>query len=308
MRLSAKAGGMGCKSKKGIGMHEVEAKAILSAGNGMNLYRGCSHGCIYCDARSTCYQMTHKFEDIEVKKNAPALLEEALRKKRKRCMIGTGGMSDPYLHLEKELCLTRKCLELIAEYGFGVAIQTKSDLILRDIALLAQINNRTKAVVQMTLTTADENLCRIVEPNVCTTKRRFEVLCEMKEAGIPTVVWLSPILPFLNDTEENILAILDYCKRAGVYGIILFGMGLTLRDGDRQYFYQKLDAHFPGLKQKYIKTYGDAYELPSLKGSALYRLFQKKCTEYGIVSDRNALFSYMYTFEDKGEGEQLSLF
>ncbi len=294
--------------EKDTGMHEVEAKAILSAGNGMNLYRGCSHGCIYCDARSTCYQMKHRFEDIEVKKNAPVLLEEALRKKRKRCMIGTGAMSDPYLHLEKELCLTRRCLELIAEYGFGAAIQTKSDLILRDKALLAQINDRTKAVVQMTLTTADEKLCGIVEPNVCTTKRRFEVLLEMKEAGIPTVVWLSPILPFLNDTEENILAILDYCREAGVYGIISFGMGLTLRDGDRQYFYQKLDTHFPGLKQKYVKTYGDAYELPSLRSSALHRLFHEKCAEYGIVSDRDALFSYMHTFEDKGEGEQLSLF
>lgn len=289
-------------------MHEVEVKAILSAQNGMNLYRGCSHGCIYCDARSTCYHIEHVFEDIEVKKNAPALLEEALRKKRKRCMIGTGGMSDPYLPLEKELCLTRRCLELIAEYGFGAAIQTKSDLILRDIDLLKQINDRTKAVVEMTLTTADESLCKIVEPGVCTTKRRFEVLCRMQEAGIPTVVWLSPILPFLNDSEENILGILDYCRRAGVYGIINFGMGLTLRDGDRQYFYKKLDEHFPGLKQKYIKTYGDAYEIPSPNSNALYRLFQQKCAEYGIVCDRDAVFSYLHTFEDKGEGEQLSLF
>ncbi|MDE5802409.1 MAG: radical SAM protein [Lachnospiraceae bacterium] len=289
-------------------MHEVEVKAILSARNGMNLYRGCSHGCIYCDARSTCYHIEHVFEDIEVKKNAPALLEEALRKKRKRCMIGTGGMSDPYLHLEKELCLTRRCLELIAEYGFGVAIQTKSDMILRDIDLLKQINDRTKAVVQMTLTTADESLCKIVEPGVCTTKRRFEVLCRMQEAGIPTVVWLSPILPFINDTEENIMGVLDYCRRAGVYGIINFGMGLTLRDGDRQYFYKKLDEHFPGLKQKYIKTYGDAYELPSPNSKALYRLFRQKCAEYGLVCDQDALFSYLDTFEDKGEGEQLSLF
>lgn len=223
-------------------------------------------------------------------------------------MIGTGGMSDPYLPLEKELCLTRRCLELIAEYGFGVAIQTKSDLILRDIDLLKQINDRTKAVVEMTLTTADESLCKIVEPGVCTTKRRFEVLCRMQEAGIPTVVWLSPILPFLNDSEENILGILDYCRRAGVYGIINFGMGLTLRDGDRQYFYKKLDEHFPGLKQKYIKTYGEAYEIPSPNSNALYRLFQQKCAEYGIVCDREAVFSYLYTFEDKGEGEQLSLF
>ena len=287
------------------GMHEVEAKAILSASNGMNLYRGCSHGCIYCDARSTCYQMKHPFEDIEVKRNAPQILEEAMRRKRKRCMIGTGAMCDPYLHLERELCLTRRCLELIYEYGFGVTIQTKSDLILRDLDLLTAINNRTKAVVQMTLTTVDEDLCRIVEPNVCTTKRRFEVLCRMKEAGIPTVVWMTPILPFLNDTEENIRGIVKYCKEAGVYGIITFGIGLTLRDGDRQYYYRKLDEHFPGLRRRYEQTYGDAYEIPSPKSRELFYIFREECKKAGIICDTEALFSYLHEFEEKGTGEQL---
>lgn len=286
-------------------MHEVEAKAILSASNGMNLYRGCSHGCIYCDARSACYQMKHPFEDIEVKRNAPKLLEEAMRRKRKRCMIGTGSMCDPYLHLERELRLTRRCLELIYEYGFGVAIQTKSDLILRDLDLLTAINNRTKAVVQMTLTTVDEDLCRIVEPNVCTTKRRFEVLCRMKEAGIPTVVWMTPILPFLNDTEENIRGIVEYCKEAGVYGVITFGIGLTLRDGDRQYYYRKLDEHFPGLRRRYEQTYGDAYEIPSPKSRELFYIFREECKKAGIISDTEALFSYLHEFEEKGTGEQM---
>ncbi len=289
-------------------MHEVEAKAILSAQNGMNLYRGCSHGCIYCDARSTCYQMKHAFEDIEVKKNAPELLETALRKKRKRCMIGTGAMSDPYLHLEKEYLLTRRCLALIEEYGFGLSIQTKSDLILRDMDLLEKINAKTKVVVQMTMTTLDEELCRILEPNVCTTKRRFEVLCHMRDAGIPTIVWMTPILPFINDTEENILGILDYCHRAGVYGVLTFGIGLTLRDGDRQYYYKKLDEHFPGLKEKYIRTYGDDYELPVPNSVRLYKMFLETCKKYGMVSDREALFAYMHKFEEKGQGEQLSLF
>lgn len=289
-------------------MHKVEVKGILSAQNGMNIYRGCSHGCIYCDARSTCYQMKHAFEDIEVKMNAPNLLEDALRRKRKRCMIGTGAMCDPYLPIEKDLELTKRCLELIDTYGYGVAIQTKSDLILRDLDLLKSINCKTKAVVQMTLTTADESLCKIVEPYVCTTQRRFEVLLRMKEAGIPTVVWMSPILPFINDTEENILKILDYCHRAGVYGIITFGMGLTLRDGDRQHFYKCLDNHFPGMKQKYMETYGDAYEIPSLKSRQLYSLFQKTCAKYGIETNTNALFTYLHTFEEKGLGEQISLF
>lgn len=243
-------------------MHEVEVKGILSAQNGMNLYRGCTHGCIYCDARSTCYQMQHAFEDVEVKKNGPELLEQALRRKRKRCMIGTGAMSDPYQPLEKELRLTRRCLELIDEYGFGLAIQTKSDLILRDLDLLKSISRKTKCVVQITLTTSDEDLCRILEPGVCTTKRRIEVLRILKEEGISTLVWMTPILPFLNDTKENIEGILDACAREKVYGIMNFGIGLTLRDGDRQYFYRKLDHHFPGLKQRYVETYGNAYELP----------------------------------------------
>ena len=188
-------------------MHFVDAKGILTGNGGhlgMNIYRGCSHGCIYCDSRSRCYQFKHPFEDVEVKQNAPELLESALRSKRKKKMIETESMSDPYMHCEEELQLTRKCLEIILQYGFGVAIQTKSDRILRDIDLLDDINRSAKCVVQMTLTTWDDDLCRILEPNVCITKRRLEVLKEMQNRGISTVVWLTPILPFINDTEENI--------------------------------------------------------------------------------------------------------
>lgn len=289
-------------------MHEVKAKGILSAQNGMNIYRGCTHGCIYCDARSTCYQMDHAFEDIAVKINAPELLEQSLRRKRKKCMIGTGAMSDPYLHLEKELRLTRRCLELIDEYGYGLSIQTKSDMILRDLEILKSINRKTKCVVQMTLTTYDEELCRILEPHVCTTGRRIEVLNILKEEGIPTIVWMTPILPFINDTEDNILGILEECKKAEVYGIMTFGIGLTLRDGDRQYFYQKLDQHFPGMKERYITTYGNAYELPVPHERELMRLVRQECMGAGIEWRTDALFEYMRQFEDKEAGEQLTLF
>ncbi|MCI5936167.1 MAG: radical SAM protein [Lachnospiraceae bacterium] len=289
-------------------MHEVEAKGILSAQNGMNIYWGCSHGCIYCDARSTCYQMEHPFEDIEVKINAPMLLEQALRKKRKRCMIGTGSMSDPYLHLEEKLGLTRRCIELIDAYGFGLAIHTKSDLILRDLDLLKSINQKTKCVVQMTLTTFDEMLCKKLEPNVCTTARRIEVLNIMKEEGIPTVVWMTPILPFINDTKDNIQHLLDACKQADVYGIITFGLGLTLRDGDRQYFYRKLDEHFPGVKEQYINRYGNAYELPIPKERELYAMLQQECKAAGMEWRSDVIFDYMRRFEDRQAGEQLSLF
>lgn len=167
-------------------MHSVRVKTILSAKNGMNLYRGCSHGCIYCDSRSDCYQMSHDFEDIEVKENALELLEIALRSKRKKCMIGTGSMSDPHMPLEKTLGNVRKTLELVERYGFGFTVITKSDLILRDLDLLKRINEKTKCVVQMTLTTFDEDLCRKLEPNgkygiVCDNNKIFEYLSTFEE-------------------------------------------------------------------------------------------------------------------------------
>ena len=290
-------------------MHFVEAKGILTTNNGycgMNIYRGCTHGCIYCDSRSRCYQFNHPFEDVEVKINAPELLEKALKSKRKKCMIATGAMSDPYMHCEQELRLTRKCLQIIKEYGFGVAIQTKSDRILDDIDLLDEINRETKCVVQMTLTTYDDELCKIIEPNVCNTKRRIEVLEKMKERGIPTIVWITPILPFINDTRENVEAILKECVRVGVKGIIDFGMGLTLREGDREYYYAALDKYFPGLKERYIKTYGSAYEIPSPNQKQLMGLFKKICSENGIMYTPEDCFRYMHEFPK--QYEQISIF
>lgn len=289
-------------------MHEVKAKSILSSKNGMNLYRGCSHGCIYCDSRSKCYQMQHEFEDIEVKINAVELLEDALKRKRKRCMIGTGAMTDPYIPIEIQLQHTRRCLNLIEKYGFGVTILTKSNRILRDLDILKSINEKTKCVVQITLTTFDEKLCSLIEPNVSTTKERVEVLKTMRDNGIPTIVWLCPILPFINDTEENINGILDYCEEAKVKGIICFGMGLTLREGNREYFYRALDKKFPGLKQQYIKSFGNDYEIKSKYSERLMDLFHKRCKKSGIIYDIKEIFTYLHTFEDKYESKQISLF
>lgn len=288
-------------------MHFVTAKGILSSQNGMNLYRGCSHGCIYCDSRSRCYHMEHAFEDIEIKENAIELLEHALRRKRQKCMIGTGSMTDPYIPLEMELQHVRKALSLIDRYGFGFTVITKSDRILRDLDLLRKINEKTKCVVQMTLTTCDEELCRKIEPHVSTTGERFEVLKKLRDAGIPTVVWLSPILPFINDTAENITGILEMCAEAGVYGVLCFGMGLTLREGNREYFYKQLDRLFPGLKEKYIWTYGNQYEIASPDNRRLMRMFHQKCEESGIVHDNEEIFRYLHTFEEKDAGRQMSV-
>lgn len=288
-------------------MHFVTAKGILSSKNGMNLYRGCSHGCIYCDSRSRCYHMEHAFEDIEVKENAINLLEYALMHKRKKCMIGTGSMTDPYIPLEMETGNVRKALHLIYEHGFGFTVITKSDRILRDLDLLQKINEKTKCVVQMTLTTYDEDLCRKIEPNVSTTRERFEVLKRLRDAGIPTIVWLTPILPFINDTEDNISGILDVCIEAEVYGVICFGMGMTLREGSREYFYEQLDCLFPKLKEKYIRTYGNQYMIESPNSTCLMKLFYEKCRKSGIVHNNEQIFRYLNTFEEKVSARQLSL-
>jgi len=288
--------------------HYQTAKSILSYKNGMNLYRGCTHGCIYCDSRSTCYQMKHDFEDVEIKHNAPKLLEDALRRKRTRCMIATGSMCDPYLPIEKKEQLTRRCLELIDRYGFGFTVITKSDLILRDLDLLKQINIKTKCVVQMTLTTFDEVLCRVIEPNVCSTARRVEVLNTLRDEGIPTIVWISPILPFLNDTEENLRGILHDCFEAKVKGILCFGIGVTLREGNREYFYKNLDDHFPGMKQHYIQAFGNRYQCNSPNHAVLMKLFRDECKRHGIMYSYDSVFQYLSEFEDKGTCEQLSFF
>ena len=287
-------------------MHYVVVKGILSAQNGMNLYRGCTHGCIYCDSRSKCYHIDHAFEDIEVKENSLILLEKALKSKRRPCMIGTGAMTDPYIPLEAELCNMRKALELIERYGFGVTLQTKSDLVLRDLDLLKRINAKAKCVVQMTLTTFDAELCRKLEPNVCATSRRVEVLKMLRDEGIPTVVWLSPILPFINDTEENVAGILQCCAEAKVYGVICFAMGLTLREGNREYFYRNLDRLFPGLKERYMDTYGDSYEVTSPHNSRLMALFHDFCGQHGIVHSNDEIFAYLHCLEEKNQ--QLTMF
>lgn len=286
-------------------MHTKKVKGILSAQNGMNLYRGCTHGCIYCDSRSKCYQMDHEFDDVEIKENAIELLDKTLKHKRKKGMIATGSMTDPYMPLEKQFRHTRQSLELIEKYGFGVTLITKSSSVLDDLDLLKRINDKTKAVVQMTLTTYDEHLCKLIEPHVSSTYDRFQTLKKLRDEGIPTIVWLSPILPFINDTKENITQILQYCVEAKVKGIICFEMGVTLREGDREYLYQKLDENFPGIKDKYIQHFGNAYNCPSPREKELMDILHRVCQKNQIMDNPQAVFDYLRTFEDK---KQVSLF
>lgn len=274
----------------------------------MNIYRGCAHGCIYCDSRSLCYGFAHDFEDIEVKRNAPELLDAALRSKRRKCVVGTGAMCDPYMPCERELELTRRCLEIIERRGFGVSVLTKSDLVLRDLDLFRAINGKAKCTVQLTMTTYDEELCRIIEPNVCTTRRRYEVLKTLHENGIPTVVWMTPVLPFINDTEANLRGLLDYCFDAGVVGVLSFGIGVTLRDGDREYFYAALDRYFPGIKRKYIAAFGNSYVCASPSERKLYEILDAECDARGVLRDSDKIFEFLNTLPEPPAAEQLRLF
>ncbi len=287
-------------------MHYINSKSILSSHNGMNIYRGCQHGCIYCDSRSKCYMMDHEFTDVAVKENAIKLLEDKLSKKRTKGIIGFGSMSDPYMPLESKLEYTKRALEVIYKYGFGVSIITKSDLILRDLELLKKINSNNEVIVNITLTTKDVSTCKIIEPFVCDTKRRIEVLNIMHDNNIKTVVWLCPILPFINDSLDNLKYLLEECKKAHVFGIIYFGAGLTLREGNREYFYEQLDKFYPTLKDKYIKNYGNRYELRSPNANILDNYFYQFCKSNNIICDNNVLFSNNKI--NKMTSEQTSLF
>lgn len=289
-------------------MHFVTARTILTP-HSMNIYRGCTHGCIYCDSRSLCYHTPVPFEDIEVKQNAAELLEAVLLRKRKKCMIGTGAMCDPYMHCEKYLQMTRKCLELLERYGFGATLQTKSDLVLRDLDIIQRIHEKTKFVLQMTVTTSDDGLCRLIEPNVCPTSRRFEVLKKFQELGIPVIVWLCPILPFINDTEENLCSIIEQCAAAGVHGIVCFGFGLTLREGNREYFYAALDRSFPGAREHYQKYFGNRYECSSPDNAQLMKILKTECQRRKILCTPDECFNFIADFPQPRQDDlQLTLF
>ena len=285
-------------------MRVIPTKKVLSPRNGINLYRGCTHGCIYCDSRSTVYGIG-PFEDVAVKEEAISKLRSELSKKRHKAMIYTGSMCDPYIPLEAQLELTKQMLEAIYDFGFGVSILTKSDLALRDIDLIDRINQKNCAVVCYTLTTADESLCQKLEPHVASTKRRLECLKEFSNRNITTGVWLGPILPFINDTEENIRSLIQSCKEVGVTFIIHFGMGLTLREGNREYFYNKLDERFPNMKQVYQIKYGLRYECLSPKAHYLNNILLEECKKQGIKINT---FDYELHYKKQTGHKQLSLF
>jgi len=269
----------------------------------MNIYRGCSHGCIYCDSRSECYR-NFDFDTVKVKEDALRIIRDELRKKAKSGVIGTGAMSDPYNPLEQELQLTRHSLELINAFGFGVAIDTKSPLVTRDIDILQDIKQHSPVIVKLTVTTDDGGLCKKLEPNVATSSERFAAIKTLSDNGIYAGVLMMPILPFINDTDENISAIVTNAKAAGAK-FILPSFGMTLRQGNREYYYEQLDKLFPGLSSKYAAHYGNKYVCTSPHARRLWTIFQTKCDELGLLYRmRDIIKHYRMGYAEK----QLSLF
>ena len=288
-------------------MEYIPARNIISSYSGgnswfgnnynMNIYKGCCHGCIYCDSRSECYHVEN-FDTVRAKENAIQKIRDNLKSKVKTGVIGTGAMSDPYNPYEKELELTRHALELINAYGFGASICTKSTLITRDIDILCDIKEHSPVLTEITVTASEDSLCSILEPNVSKTSERFEAAAKLSKAGIPVCILLMPVLPFIEDTDENILTIVRNAHEAGAR-YIYPAFGVTLRTNQRDYLYQKLDENFPGIKQKYIKQYGDMYSCTSPRAGALWKIFSNECNKYGILYEmKDIISSYKLAYEN----------
>jgi len=281
----------------------TEGNAWFGSNYNMNIYKGCCHGCIYCDSRSECYRVEN-FDTVRAKENALVTIERELKSKRRTGVIGTGAMSDPYNPFEKEYKLTRGALELIDRYRFGIAIATKSDLITRDIELLKSISAHSPVLVKLTVTAADDELCKKIEPNAPLSSERFAAVKKLSDAGIFTGVLLMPVLPFIEDTVENIAGIVKLAHENSAK-FIYPAFGVTLRQNQRAWFYARLDELFPGVKWKYIKKFGDSYECRSPNVKVLWKVFQGECDKYGLLYKMpDIIAGYKSGY---GE-EQLSLF
>lgn len=294
-------------------MEFISAKTIVSGYSqsnawfgdnyNMNIYRGCCHGCIYCDSRSECYRIDN-FDVIRAKENALALINKELKSKKRTGVIGTGAMSDPYNPFEREYKLTRGALELINTYGFGVSLITKSDLIIRDIDILKKIKSHSPVLVKITITTCSDELCKKIEPNVAVSSKRFSAIKELSKNGVFAGILLMPVLPFLEDDEENIRSIVSQAYENGAK-FIFPAFGVTLRQNQRDWYYKKLDEKFPGIKQKYIKQFGNNYECYSPKAKQLWNIFKEDCERYGIVYKMSDIIK---AYKKGYEKDQLSLF
>ena len=295
-------------------MEFIKAKTILSKekyGNEwygidykMNLYRGCPHGCIYCDSRSNCYHIEN-FDIPRGKENTLEILEYELSKRHEKGVVGIGSMSDTYNPNEIKYEITRNALKLLSKYNYGVSIDTKSDLILRDLDILKEINAKNNVIIKITITTPNDELSKIIEPRVCVSSKRFAAIKKLTDNGIFAGIMMNPVLPFITDSEKDIKELVRLAHESGAKFIHSY-MGMTLRENQRDYYYEQLDKHFKGLKEKYIKYYGERYNCPVPNYKELYKVFTNECNKYGILYNMKDIIK-AYKKEIK-ENEQISLF
>jgi DNA repair photolyase len=293
-------------------IREIEARTLLSAAKvadpwfgikyTMNLYRGCQHRCIYCDSRSECYQIADFDGEVLVKTNAPELLHKELKSKRVKGYVATGSMNDAYMPLEREIGLTRRALEILLEFAFPLHILTKSDMLLRDAALLAELDSASRsaqspgAVISFTITTADDELARQLEPGAPSPSRRFKALATLAGQGLQTGVMLMPVLPFLEDSPENVAEVVRRAAECGARHVVP-GFGVTLRDRQREHFYRELDARFPGVRAQYERSFGGRYHTPARQTRALEATFLELAELHGLAT---RVAAYVPTVEQPG--------
>lgn len=273
-------------------MNTVPAKTIVTRTKStawfgldynMNIYRGCCHGCIYCDSRSECYRIDN-FDQVCAKENALRIIRDDLRRKVKTGVVGTGAMSDPYNPFERELQLTRHALELLDAYGFGASVATKSDLIVRDIDILTSIQTHSPVLCKVTVTTCDDALCKKIEPHTACSSERFAAIRQLSEAGLFVGVLLMPVLPFLEDSAENVLGVVRLAKENGAR-FVYPAFGMTLRQNQRKYYFQKLEELFPGqeLPERYQAQFGNQYQCTSPRAKQLWNVFKAECDRLGLL-------------------------
>lgn len=273
----------------------------------MNLYRGCCHGCIYCDSRSECYHVDH-FDTVRIKQDTGMMLRNELARKRRKGVVGIGAMSDTYNPFEKQYEVTREALQILAQFHFGVCIETKSDLIVRDIDVLKEIQAFAPVITKLTVTTADDHLAKQIEPYAPSSSKRLMAIRKMRDAGIYAGVLMMPILPFINDTPANIKAVVKAAYDAHA-SFIYPSFGVTLRANQRDYYYEKLDALYPGLRKQYERTYGEKYMCDSPQAKLLASVFRQECNRYGIpYKMRDIIAGYKQSYEQERQIDQLSLF
>lgn len=291
---------------KSIISQYVENNSWFDINYNMNIYKGCCHGCIYCDSRSECYGI-EDFDKVRAKENAIEIIRRELKGKRRKGVIGTGAMSDPYNPYEKKLMLTRDALKQVNNYNFGIAIATKSPLVTRDIDILKEIQQHSPVLVKITITTFEDELCKKLEPKVQVSSERFKAIKELSDNGIYTGILLMPILPFINDTEENIKNIVKKSYESGAKFIFAYGMGVTLRQNQRDYYYEELTKLFPEEKlvKRYMDTYGNRYEYASINSKGLWKVFTHECKKYGLLYKMKDIIS---AYKGNYEKQQISWF